>query len=90
MRLARRYYISGRVQGVGFRYFTQEVGVREGLDGWVCNLPDGRVEVTAEGESESLDRFERLIRRGPRGARVDTVEVLEDVPGHRGPGFRVR
>ena len=47
---ARRYLISGRVQGVGFRFFAESAAMREGLHGWVRNLPDGRVEIAAEGE----------------------------------------
>ena len=53
MRIARRYVISGRVQGVGFRLFAEAEAAREGLHGWVQNLPDGRVEVSVEGEAES-------------------------------------
>ena len=90
MRVARRYIISGRVQGVGFRFFTEAAALREGIDGWVCNLPDGRVEVAAEGDAESVDRFDRAIRQGPRGARVDRVEMFDDVPGGGGAGFSVR
>ena len=90
MRIARRYLISGRVQGVGFRYFAEASASREGIEGWVGNLPDGRVEVAAEGEAESMDRFERAIRHGPPGARVDRVDVFDDVPGSRGAGFSVR
>jgi acylphosphatase len=90
MRIARRYFIRGRVQGVGFRYFTEASAGREGLDGWVRNLPDGGVEVAAEGEAESVDRFERAIRHGPPGARVERVEVFDDVPGGGGAGFSVR
>jgi acylphosphatase len=90
MRIARRYFIRGRVQGVGFRYFTEASAGREGLDGWVRNLPDGRVEVAAEGEAESVERFERAIRHGPPGARVERVEVFDDVPGGGGAGFSVR
>ena len=82
MRVARRYLISGRVQGVGFRYFTQEWALREGVTGWVRNLPDGRVEAHVEGEAESVTRVERALRSGPRGARVQTVTVdAEDVTG---------
>jgi len=47
LRVARRFLISGRVQGVGFRWFTEAAASREGLHGWVRNLPDGRVETTA-------------------------------------------
>lgn len=80
MRIARRFLITGRVQGVGFRYFTQDVASREGVTGWVRNLPDGRVEVLAEGESEAVTRIERAIRQGPRGARVDTVFADSETP----------
>jgi acylphosphatase len=77
MRVARRYLVSGRVQGVGFRMFAWEAATREGLDGWVRNLPDGRVEILAEGETEAVQRFERQVRSGPRGSRVDDVAVAE-------------
>ncbi|MGE3277814.1 MAG: acylphosphatase [Vicinamibacterales bacterium] len=89
MRVARRFLVSGRVQGVGFRYFTQEAAAREGLQGLVRNLDDGRVEALAEGEAASVDRFEAAIRRGPSHARVDAVEVESLVPSGRYPGFRV-
>ena len=79
MRVARRYVVSGRVQGVGFRFFAEEAGRREGLRGWVRNLPDGRVEITAEGDTEALTRFEIAVRQGPRGARVDEVKVDPDM-----------
>lgn len=87
VRIARRYLISGRVQGVGFRYFTQAAAFREGVHGWVRNLPDGRVEAAAEGEAEAIERFERDIRHGPPGARVERVEVDDSVPGARETGF---
>jgi acylphosphatase len=67
MRVARRYVVSGRVQGVGFRYFTQDTARREGLSGVVRNLPDGRVEAVAEGDHASLERFEAALRHGPAG-----------------------
>jgi acylphosphatase len=90
VRLRRRYVIAGRVQGVGFRYFTQEAAAREGVYGWVRNVPDGNVEVEAEGEAEAIDRFEHRIRRGPRGARVDLFDVSESVPNHHNTGFEIR
>jgi acylphosphatase len=71
---ARSYRIVGRVQGVGFRWFTYDWAIREGLTGVVRNEPDGSVEVVVEGERASLDRFEVAINRGPAGARVDTVD----------------
>lgn len=90
MRVARRYIISGRVQGVGFRYFTQAEAARAGVHGWVRNLPDGRVEIRAEGEADALDTFERQVRQGPRGARVEAVEVDRASPDGRDTGFTIR
>ena len=80
MIVARRYLISGQVQGVGFRYFTEAAAAREGILGWVRNTPDGRVEVAAEGDAEALERFERNLRHGPRGARVGRVDVDDTTP----------
>jgi acylphosphatase len=88
--VARRYLISGRVQGVGFRYFTEAAARREGILGWVQNTPDGRVEVVAEGDAEALERFERSLRHGPRGARVERVDVDDTMPAGRETGFTVK
>jgi acylphosphatase len=90
MRVARHFYVSGRVQGVGFRFFIERTANREGIHGWVRNLPDGRVEAAAEGESDSVERFEIKLRQGPSGARVDHVEVEDTVPQGRDDGFNVR
>ena len=90
MRIARRYVISGRVQGVGFRFFTHDAAAREGLHGWVRNLPDGRVEVSAEGDAEALARFDRHVRQGPAGARVTLVAVDDSTPTQRETGFSIR
>jgi acylphosphatase len=89
MILSRRLVIGGRVQGVGFRWFTVEQARVEGVSGFVRNLPDGRVEAMVEGDAESVDRFERALRRGPRGARVDDVAVEVATPaGYK--GFTIR
>ena len=80
MRVARRFVISGRVQGVGFRYFTQDAAAREGVTGWVQNLPDGRVEAFVEGDEEAVTRVERAIRSGPPGARVKNVYAADEEP----------
>jgi len=77
MRIARRYVLSGRVQGVGFRYFTQDAARREGLHGYVLNRDDGSVEAVAEGDVTSLERFERALRRGPSRSRVEHVMIDE-------------
>jgi acylphosphatase len=82
--------IIGRVQGVGFRYFTQEAAEREGVYGWVRNVPGGNVEIEAEGEAEAIERFEHRIRQGPRGARVDQVDASESLPSHHHTGFEIR
>ena len=81
MRIARRFVISGRVQGVGFRWFAKDVAVREGVTGYVRNLPDGRVEALVEGDAESVTRVERLLRQGPPGARVQSVNTITEEPG---------
>ncbi len=85
MILARRFIISGRVQRIGFRWYAYDHAIHEGLSGYVRNLPDGRVEVTAEGDSEAMLRFEMALRQGPPIARVDDVEV-EELPPARRPG----
>ena len=89
MRVARRYLIGGRVQGVGFRFYTENAAAREGIAGWVRNLPSGDVEIAAEGEAESMNRFESAIRHGARNARVDRFEADEDVPAGAS-GFSIR
>jgi acylphosphatase len=70
---ARRYYVSGLVQGVGFRYYTQDVADRLHLAGYVRNLRDGRVEAYAIGTDEQLSRFLAALKRGPHGAMVQDV-----------------
>ena len=72
-RIAHRYLISGIVQGVGFRYFTQDEAERLRLSGYVRNLRDGRVEVYAIGSQENLARLRTILERGPRGAMVQHV-----------------
>lgn len=88
MRVARRFLVSGHVQGVGFRWFAQEAARREGMSGSVRNLPDGRVEAIVEGDEESIGRFEMALRRGPSRARVTNVEI-DDVPPTGRSGFSV-
>ena len=74
---ATRYLVRGRVQGVGFRWFVWRQAERLGLRGWARNLPDGTVEVVAEGPAESLARFAEALGRGPSAAIVDGVEKAE-------------
>jgi acylphosphatase len=75
-------YISGIVQGVFFRANTQEIAKSLGLIGWVRNLPDGRVEIIAEGIKERLENLISWCQKGPPGARVDDVDAKwEDATG---------
>ena len=90
MRVARKFVVSGRVQGVGFRYFALDAARREGLHGFVTNTDDGTVEAVAEGEAEAVERFERALRRGPSHSRVEHVMVDEMEPEMRSTGFEIR
>jgi acylphosphatase len=74
---ARRFLISGRVQGVGFRYFAERSAYQTGVTGWARNLDDGRVEVYANGTAAQLDDFEARLRIGPRFSDVRSVEATE-------------
>ncbi|WP_282852162.1 acylphosphatase [Gulosibacter sediminis] len=75
-----RGYVSGVVQGVGYRYSTAHEAQRLGLGGYVRNLFDGRVEFEAEGEADAVDRLVAWAHRGPRSASVDGVETSEQPP----------
>ena len=90
MRLARHIIVSGRVQGVGYRFFVNRAAAVEGLHGWVRNRPDGRVEIQAEGEAESLERFEHQLRQGPPGSRVEDFDVTDIGATGSDTGFTVR
>ena len=90
MRIARRFAVIGRVQGVGFRYFIQEAADREGVTGYVRNLPDGSVEAYVEGEAEAVIRVERAIRRGPGGAHIKNVNVDDEEPAGAYKEFSIK
>jgi acylphosphatase len=89
MLVARRLIVTGRVQGVGFRYFTRDAARHEGVHGSVRNREDGGVEIEVEGDAEAVMRFERTVRSGPIGARVDDVMVNEAPPTGRLHDFRI-
>jgi acylphosphatase len=72
--------VSGMVQGVGFRWFVRERARRLGLAGWVRNLPDGSVEVAAEGDVAQLELLRTEVQRGPRGASVERLEDVSAAP----------
>lgn len=79
------FKIYGRVQGVGFRFYTKKKANELGLSGYVKNMRDGSVYVEAEGSEEKMDEFSLWIQHGPEWARVDDVQVqtkpLQDVEG---------
>ncbi|MEM7350497.1 MAG: acylphosphatase [Acidobacteriota bacterium] len=88
---AVRWIVSGTVQGVSYRYFTQQAARDLELTGWVRNLADGTVEVQVAGDSEVIERFRAQLLQGPRFARVDDIaeepadtDRLVRSLGHRG------
>lgn len=83
-------FVSGRVQGVGFRYFTQQTANELGLTGWVKNTWDGRVEFVAEGTQEQLETFRRKLSRGPSSANVTNVKVVEMSASGESRSFHVK
>lgn len=77
-KMARRWFVSGRVQGVGFRDFVQRQARALGLTGWARNVQDGRVEVYAVGKREALDNLAASLHVGPSMANVRSVEEREE------------
>jgi acylphosphatase len=84
-----RVIVSGLVQGVYFRDGCRRLAFAQGVDGWVRNLPDGRVEAVFEGARDSVEAMVDWTRHGPPRASVDGVEVREEAPEGLG-GFTVR
>lgn len=70
--------VEGIVQGVGFRYYTYRIAKRYGIKGYVKNMPDGSVEIVAEGDEEKLERFLQEVAKGPSSAVVTNITV-EDI-----------
>jgi acylphosphatase len=83
-------YVSGVVQGVGFRYFTRRVAKELGLKGYVMNLPDGRVYINVEGDEGRLEKFLSAIKEGPPMAIVKGIEVRESSSGGEFRDFTIR
>lgn len=81
--------VSGRVQGVAYRAFTQDAASRMKLYGGVRNLDDGRVEVDVEGERRMVEAFVELLRTGPPMARVEDLQVRWDAPTGQHKDFRI-
>jgi acylphosphatase len=87
--IRRRVIVHGFVQGVFFRDTARRQAVSAGVGGWVRNNCDGTVEAVFEGEAEAVERLVTLCHEGPRGARVDRVDVFEEEPEGL-TGFAIR
>jgi acylphosphatase len=88
--IAKRAFVSGRVQGVGFRYTTADRARGLGLDGWVRNLHDGRVEVFVQGDEATLDVFLSWLELGPSAAEVTEVAIRNAPPRRGFVGFEIK
>ncbi|UTT43900.1 acylphosphatase [Exiguobacterium aurantiacum] len=84
MKQAQHLIVSGRVQGVGFRYFAQATALEYGITGWVRNLNDGTVELQIEGDTERLESYKRALYDGNRFVGVEQIEADDaTVESHR-------
>jgi acylphosphatase len=87
--MRRRVVVHGHVQGVFFRETARRRALAAGLAGWIRNVPDGTVEAVFEGEPDAVERLVDFCRDGPRGARVEWVDVAAEEPEAL-DGFDVR
>jgi acylphosphatase len=90
MRVRAHVLVDGRVQGVFFRSETKYEADRQGVRGWVRNLPDGRVEAVFEGEERAVKALVEFCRRGPTGAKVTRVDLAWEEPAGTLEGFKIR
>ncbi|MGM0438208.1 MAG: acylphosphatase [Bacillota bacterium] len=72
-------FLSGRVQGVGFRAFIRKNANKLGVNGWAKNLQDGRVEVVFTGEKKNVNKLIELVKKGPRFAKVNNIEIRDNI-----------
>jgi acylphosphatase len=89
MKIARKFLISGEVQGVGYRFFAQRAAARHQILGYVRNLADGRVETLAEGAPESVEAFKHDLVTGPTFSVVENVEEINVEPTGNYSLFRI-
>ena len=87
--MQRYILVHGRVQGVNFRYFAQQNAERLSIQGYVKNRPDGGVEIVAEGDEATLNRFVTILWKCPPAAKVDAVKVEERSFGEEYTSFRI-
>jgi acylphosphatase len=89
LRIARKFLLTGDVQGVGFRFFAQRAAARHQVVGYVKNLDDGRVEAMAEGPPQSVEAFKHELATGPRFAAVEHLEEINLDPTGAYSSFRI-
>ena len=87
--VARRFFISGDVQGVGYRFFAQRAAARYRVGGYIKNLDDGRVEALAEGPRQSVESFKHDLATGPAFANITHVEEINVEPSGKYSSFRI-
>ncbi|MCU1288230.1 MAG: Acylphosphatase [Acidobacteria bacterium] len=89
MLIARKFYISGMVQGVGYRFFTQRAAARHQVLGYVRNLKDGRVEAFVQGQPETVEAFKHDLTAGPTYSKVEHIEEIVIEPNEFYTSFRI-
>jgi acylphosphatase len=88
-KVARKFLVSGEVQGVGYRFFAQRAAARHQVVGYVRNLEDGRVEALAEGSAESVESFKHELAAGPNFSTVEHIEEINVEPTGTHSFFRI-
>ena len=89
MKVARKFTISGMVQGVGYRFFAQRAAARHQVRGYIKNLKDGRVEALAEGDANSVEGFKHELLTGPTYSKVEEIEEIVLEPSNLYSSFRI-
>lgn len=89
MKVARRFLVSGFVQGVGYRFFTQRAAAKHQVTGYVKNLNNGAVEALAEGPEQNVEAFKVELATGPTGSQVEQVEEIVLEPSGSYSSFRI-
>lgn len=90
LKLCMHCFVSGRVQGVSFRHYTRQEALRLGVEGWIRNLADGRIEVMVYGEAKSVEKLCSWLHNGPILARVTEVKCNKIAPPEDLEGFTIQ
>ena len=88
-KIQKHIFLSGRVQGVGFRAFTRQQAAVLDIKGWVKNLADGRVEIIVQGEKPEVKEMISKLKEGPSFAKVEDIEINEEEPDDFS-GFKIK